>query len=163
MNFQNKLNKTVFCLFLISLSFCGCKTENNQKANVADEKEVLLQSIEEFNSAFRDCEVEKLESMITNNYVHTNSNSKSIRKVDWITYLHKRKKQLASGELIINNYKMDETEIAMYDDMAIVTAKISFSSTRSGEQKENEIRVTNVWVKKGGRWKRAGFHDTRIK
>ena len=47
--------------------------------------------------------------------------------------------------------------------MAIVTAKISFSTIKLGEQKENEFRITNVQVKEEGTWKRAGFHDTRIK
>ncbi len=66
--------------------------------------------------------------MITDNYVHTNGNSKSIAKVDWIAYLKRRKVALANGDLIVEDYKMDETEIQFYDDMAIITAKISFSS-----------------------------------
>ena len=163
MNIRNKLNNVVFCLFIILASFQGCKTENNQKSNFTEEKEILLQRVEEFNIAFRDGEIEKLKSMITNNYLHTNSNSKSIRKKDWLAYLEKRKRELITGSLIVNHYEMNETEVEIYDDMAIVTAKISFSTIRFEEQKENEFRITNVWVKEEGVWKRGGFHDTRIK
>jgi hypothetical protein len=163
MNIQIKLNTVGFCLLLISASFQGCKTENNQKSNFNEEKEILIQRVEEFNIAVRDGEIEKLEAMITNNYLHTNSNSKSIRKKDWLAYLEKRKKDLTTGVLIVKNYQMNETEVEIYNDMAIVTAKISFSTIRHEEQKENEFRITNVWVQEKGIWKRAGFHDTRIK
>jgi len=149
--------------FLVLILIQSCSTNTNNKPSLDQEKEILLSRIEQFNSAFKSGDVEQLELMITNKYLHTNSNSKSIRKNDWITYLQKRKKEIASGVLIVSEYKMNETEIEMYDDMAIVTAKISFSSTRSDVQKENEIRITNVWVKEEGIWKRAGFHDTRIK
>ena len=100
--------------------------------------------------------------MITDNYVHTNSKSKSIHKDNWISYLKKRKEEVEGEALIVNNYEMSELEIEMYDDMAIVTGKISFESIRGEEQKQNEIRITNVWVYEDSMWKRAGFHDTRI-
>ncbi len=163
MNNRIKLNTVVFCLFIISGSFQCCKNENNLKSNFSEEKEKLIERFEEFNIAFRDGEIDKLEAMITNNYLHTNSNSKSIRKSNWLAYLAKRKEELTSGKLVVNNYEMNETEVEIYDDMAIVTAKISFSTIKSDEKKENEFRTTNVWVKEEGIWKRAGFHDTRIK
>lgn len=142
---------------------CVTSTNKPDVINIQNEKELLIQRVEEFNLAFRDGDIDKLGSMITDNYTHTNSNSKSIRKSDWLAYLQKRKKELTTGILIVENYEMSESEIEIYDDMAIVTAKISFSSIRAEEQKENEFRVTNVWVKEEGNWKRAGFHDTRIK
>ncbi len=157
-------NKSIYIFYFLGLIFMSsCSTNTSSVPGSIQEKEKLLERIEQFNSAFKNGDVEKLESMITDNYLHTNSNSKPIRKKDWIAYLQNRRNELASGELTVDNYKMDETEIEIYSDMAIVTAKISFSSTRSGEQKENEIRITNIWVKEGGFWKRAGFHDTRIK
>ncbi len=157
------LYSTGFLCFLVLILIQGCSSNTSNKPNTEQESKELLATIELFNSAFNNGEVEKLESMITDNYLHTNGNSKSIRKADWISYLQKRQKELANGDLIVNNYQMSETEIEMYGDMAIVTGKISFVSIRSGEQKENEFRITNIWVNEAGMWKRAGFHDTRIK
>ena len=158
------LSKPIFIFYFLGLILIqSCSSKTNNAPGSGEEKEELLARIELFNSAFQKGEVEKLELMITNNYLHTNSSSKSIGRNDWVAYLKKRKKDLANGDLIVDNYKMDETQIEMYDDMAIVTAKISFSSKKYGELKESEIRITNVWVKEGGVWKRAGFHDTRIK
>ena len=158
--FQSKQNYVLF--FLLVMLFQSCSTGTKENLCSDQEKEKLLTRVEQFNSAFRNGEAEKLKSMITKNYIHTNGKSKAIRKYDWVSYLQKRKEEISSGDLIVSNYLMDETEMEIYGDMAIVTAKISFSSVRAHEQKENEFRITNIWVQERGIWKRAGFHDTRI-
>lgn len=58
---------------------------------------------------------------------------------------------------------MRDIDIVQYDDLAIVTAKIVISIVKSGRDHENEYRTTNVWIKEEGDWKRAGFHDGKIK
>ena len=150
-------------LFLVLTCLPSCDNKDNQNQDPALQKEILFKRVEDFNNAFKLGDVETLESMITEDYVHTNSNSKSIGKAEWVNYLRKRKAALDEGTLKVENYTMDDTEVVIHDDMAIVTGKISFTSIRSGERKDNEIRITNVWVKDGQEWKRAGFHDTRIK
>ncbi|MEQ8426107.1 MAG: nuclear transport factor 2 family protein [Cyclobacteriaceae bacterium] len=162
MNIRNSLSY-IFFLSLISLFILSCNKEVTQKSDPLEERAQLMERIEEFNAAFGSGDVDKLELMITDNYLHTNGYSKAIGKSDWLAYLVTRKKELESGELIVKNYKMEETEIEFHNDMAIVTAKISFSTITPNEEKENEMRVTNVWVQEEGVWKRAAFHDTRIK
>ena len=163
MHYRYRFLIILFSIIVISVFIQSCQPENNQKSDQVEEKDELIKQIEAFNTAFRDGEVEKLESMITTNYLHTNSHSKPIRKDDWMAYLERRKKALVEGRLIVDEYEMTETEIEMYGDMAIVSGKISFKTIQASEQKENEIRVTNIWVKENGIWKRAGFHDSRIK
>ena len=161
MKAQYKISSVILSLFLF-FSF-SCNDETPPKIDYQEEKENLIKSIEEFNSAFVDGNVEILESLITDNYLHTNSSSRVIRKDDWLEYLKKRKNELEGGELIITNYLMDETEVEFYNNMAIVTGKISYSTVNQKERKENEIRITNIWIKEAGLWKRAGFHDSRIR
>ena len=163
MHIQSNINTVVFSIFLVFCTAISCKTEHSQNSNLAAEKEKLMTRVVEFNMAFEAGEIEKLQTMITNNYVHTNGNSKSIHKEDWLAYLKQRKKQLSSGRLTVKNYEMHDTEIEMHKQTAIVTAKVSFTTITPNEQKESEFRVTNLWVKEEGIWKRAGFHDTRIK
>lgn len=147
---------------LVLIVFQGCKTETGDKLNSSDEEKILLKSVEEFNLAFKEGNIEQLETLITENYVHTNGNSKSINKTTWLAYLEKRKLEIDNGNLVINSYAIEEVEIELRDDMAIVTGKIVTSSTKSGEYQENEYRITNVWIKEEGNWKRAGFHDGKI-
>ncbi len=146
---------------LISTVFLSCSSNTN-KSSVNDEQK-LWETITEFNQAFKNSNVEKLETMITDNYVHTNGNSKSIHKNTWITYLHKRNKDIENGNLIVNAYEMSEETVQFYDNVAIVTAKILVSNTKQGNIQENGFRVTNIWVLENDNWKRAGFHDGKIK
>ncbi len=160
---QDTFIKPIIFLILISTIFLSCEIKNNQKEDTAKEEKILRERMNAFNQAFKESDVEKLESMITDRYLHTNGNSKSIDKSTWVSYLRKRSKEMEAGNLIVDTYEMKETEIQMYKDMAIITAKIITSSIQNGEPQENEFRVTNIWVQEEGNWKRAGFHDGKIK
>ncbi|MCP4460685.1 MAG: nuclear transport factor 2 family protein [Cytophagales bacterium] len=164
MNPFNIVLKTYLKLLsVIPIVFLGCIGGNLQNAASTNEEEVLLARINEFNLAFKSCDIELLKSMISENYQHTNGNSKSITKEAWFDYLEKRKLNIESSELTMTSYEMTEVEMEVYDDMAIITGKISTSSVKLGEEQENEYRITNVWIKEAGSWKRAGFHDGKIK
>ncbi|MCK8521638.1 nuclear transport factor 2 family protein [Aquimarina sp. D1M17] len=147
----------IFCLVWI----LGCQTTT--ESDTKHKKETLIKQIETFNNAFKEGNTELLASMITDNYVHTNGNSKAIHKENWINYLSKRQKEIESGELTVRNYEMKDTEIQLYQETAIVTSKIIVSTVKSDRLHENEFRVTNIWVLENGIWKRAGFHDGKIK
>lgn len=151
---------------ILSMIFClvwilGCQTTT--ESDTKHKKETLIKQIETFNNAFKEGNTELLASMITDNYVHTNGNSKAIHKENWINYLSKRQKEIESGELTVRNYEMKDTEIQLYQETAIVTSKIIVSTVKSDRLHQNEFRVTNIWVLENGIWKRAGFHDGKIK
>ncbi|WP_322289123.1 nuclear transport factor 2 family protein [Aquimarina sp. 2201CG5-10] len=151
-------------ILLFGLTLCSCTTEQPKKVEDPTViKSNLLKTIDEFNKAFKDSDVAKLESMITDNYRHTNGIKKAFSKKTWLKYLQRRQKKIEAGELEIHFYEMNQTKIELYDDVAIVTAKISVESTNKEELQENEYRVTNIWVNEDGNWKRAGFHDGKIK
>lgn len=160
-----RITTRFYCLFLILIPFMylNCTHKDHQKENSVKEEKILLERINDFNQAFKENDVERLESMITDSYLHTNGNSKSIDKSSWVQYLNKRKKDIETGDLIVDSYEMEETEIRLYGNVAILTAKVIVVSTRSGDPQKNEFRVTNVWVNEAGNWKRAGFHDGKIK
>ena len=162
MNKKTNLYSKSFHLtfLLVFIVFQSCNTEH--KLNSSEEEKILLKRVEEFNFAFKECDIEQLETLITENYLHTNGNSRSIKRNTWLEYLEKRKLEINNGNLVVNTYDMKEIEIELYDDMAIIIGKIVTSSTKSAEYQENEYRITNIWVKEDGNWKRAGFHDGKI-
>lgn len=147
---------------LITLSIAACDQSEPQQHTAEQEQQALLETVTAFNNAFQAGDVDQLQSMITDNYQHTNGTAQAIGKTTWINYLKRRQQEIASGELIVNSYEMQDTKIEMYDKVGIITARIVVSSTRSGQEQENEYRVTNIWVKDQGVWKRAGFHDGKI-
>ena len=133
--------------------------ENDKKKELS-----LSESLKTFNLAFKNGDVAILKNMITDIYVHTNGSSKAIHKKDWITYLIKRKEELDKGDLVVNSYEMKEVEFIPYNnDLAIITGKIVTNFTKFGKTTSKQYRVTHVWVKENGIWKRTAFQDHRIK
>lgn len=128
----------------------------------SDDEQSLKIAIDQFNEAFKNGDTTILEGMITPNYVHTNGSWKSFGKEQWLDYMRSRKERLTNGDLVIENYLMDELAIEFHDRTAIVTAKITSVSRDKGTLLERSFRVTNLWVKHENSWLRAAFHDTEI-
>lgn len=148
----------IFSLLAFFL-FTSCFNADTKKAT----KESLTDALYTFNKAFANGNISILSGMLTENYTHTNGSAKAIYKTDWLAYLKKRSEELASGNLTVNNYEMDQIEIEMHKSTAIVTGRVKTSTVYNGESKENEYRVTHLWVHTNNSWKRAAFHDGKIK
>ncbi len=144
--------------------FYNCAEQKpNNDSNNGDQKTSLNAALAAFNIAFSTGDLVVLDSMVVDTYKHTNGTSKAINKEAWFDYLRKRRKDLDTGKLVVLDYKMYEKEVEFHENSAIVSAKVVVKSNVGGEVRENEYRVTNVWVYTTDQWKRVAFHDTKIK
>lgn len=157
---MNKI-KPILLLFLAIciLQACTPKAVTNSDENVKME---LQSTIQQFNEAFQNGEVSVLEQLIPNNYVHTNGNSKSIGKEQWLNYLKKREQQIQSGQLKVLNYQLQEEKLTIHNGFGVLTGKISTTFIMEGDTISREYRITNIWKKEKEGWKRAVFHDTKL-
>lgn len=149
-----------FTLYGIFLLFLCCFQYSIAQQ---DKEQLLLQNIGTFNQAFKKGDADQLAAMITDTYLHTNGTSAPIDKETWVAYLRKRQKEITSGTLVVHSYEMTEQHYEWYNDMAIVSGKVNVSRTKNGKHSEHEFRVTHIWVYQNNSWKRAGFHDGKIK
>ncbi len=147
--------KLLSALFLLLFTI-GCSEKSKPSL---DE---LSTTIEEFNAAFEIGDTTKLESMITENYVHTNSSWKSFGKEKWLSYMKSRREKLEKGLIRVSEYKMEEYSVELFENTALVTAKIISRGVENDEPFDKSFRVTNLWVFQDHQWKRAAFHDTLI-
>ncbi|MEP1095785.1 MAG: nuclear transport factor 2 family protein [Cyclobacteriaceae bacterium] len=156
MTLKDMMKRSLFLLVIATVISC---VKNDSGAS----RSTLEQALQEFNAAFEQANVEVLDQMISKNYVHTNGSWKSFGREDWLGYMKKRKVEITTGELQVTKYEMREVEIEMHGSSAIITGKFLYEGVQKGISFEREIRVTNLWVIENEKWKRAGFHDTRIK
>ena len=117
-------------------------------------------ALEAFTEAFRTADIEALDQMLTDDYVHTNTGASPIGKAAWLDWMASRREQLARGDYVMETYELEEPEIALYGTAAVVTGMVHASGTSNNQPFDNRIRVTNLWVYEHGRWRRAAFHDT---
>ncbi len=151
----------IWIAIIILLLITSCDSQNSLSQN-DQEKQNLLAAIEKFNTAFAEGNLVLLDSMTTENYLHTNGSSKVINKTNWFNYLEKRSKDLEAGTIKIIDYQLEDTAIEHYENMAIVTGKVIVKTKDSSGIMKNQYRITNFWVLEEDRWKRAGFHDGKI-
>jgi len=146
------------CLTLLVILTAASCTKNK---DIANEQE-LEQAIHTFNFAFRMADVETLDRMISERYVHTNGSWKAFGREDWLGYMEKRKVQIETGELKVSRYEMQDLKIEIHGTSAFVTGMFLTEGEENGESFKRKIRISNFWVIENGEWKRAGFHDTHI-
>ncbi len=151
------MKRFVILPILLFTVACGSPERKKQK-----ELDSLEATIEAFNTAFQEGNLTVLDSLTTDNYTHTNSSDRAFSKERWFNYLENRSKDLASGQLKIDEYQLLEKEIQLHEKSAIVTGLIITSGFSQGNEFSRQIRVSNYWVKENETWKRAGFHDTRL-
>lgn len=144
-------------IFMVVSTACGTNTSER-----TDTTDTLNQTLDQFNSAFHTCDIETLNRLTTDSYLHINGSSDPITKKEWINYLHKRKKQVENGELQISRYDFQDKKIQVYGQSAWVTGLVLVDGSLNHVPFSRKIRVSNVWVRENGQWKRAGFHDASM-
>lgn len=154
-----RLSYFVIALVIMLL---GQSCDNRQEEINEKHKKKLTAAIEKFNNAFKKGDVKTIKTMVTSDYMHTNGNAKPITKQEWLKFLFKRSKKMEKGHFKILDYRMTEEEIRLYGPVGALSAKIESTTLVKGDTVHSAYRITNVWVRIEGRWKRAAFHDSKI-
>lgn len=134
----------------------------------ADAKETsqeteLAQTIEKFNQAFMQADVKVLDTLLTEQYLHTNSGSKAFNKASWLKWIKGRQASVKAGKLKYDSYQTEDLEMVLYQDAAVVTGRNIAKGKDADKAFSVDIRFTHLWVKQDGQWKRASFHDAPAK
>jgi len=157
-----KTPKIGICLVLL-LFTASCQQNNKVRDAQDPTADQLRETLKAFNNAFATSDLATLDSLTTQNYLHTNSSSQVIGKSAWFNYLKKRDGNVKSGTVEVLEYVLEDPKIEMHHKMAIVTGKVKVVTKDSLGLHRNAYRVTNIWIHDEGKWKRAGFHDGKIK
>ena len=137
-----------------------------QAAPPADEggREAELRiAIEAFGRAFREADVQELERLLSDEYVHVNGSSGNvIGREDWLEWVESRRAEIENGELSITEYRVEDLRIVFHGDTAIVVGAVFSSQVRNGASSTLRIRFSNTWLYEDSKWRRATFHDSLI-
>jgi len=130
----------------------------------ANSEKAVREAVEEFSRAFLEADISALETLLTDDYIHVNGSSGSVLNRDaWLKWMKSRRTELDSGQLLINEYRVEDVTVKVYEDVAIVTGVVHSSGTRQGEAFASQVRFTNTWVLFDGTWRRVSFHDSPLK
>jgi uncharacterized protein (TIGR02246 family) len=98
---------------------------------------------------------EALATLLGDDLVYTHSNALVDSKPSYLESLHKG--------LVYHTIEPREMKVRVYGDTAIINAEATIiTSTGGGEKRPNELRYTDVWVRREGRWQMVAWQSTRL-
>jgi ketosteroid isomerase-like protein len=69
---------------------------------------------------------------------------------------------LASGRSKYKVIRPEEVRVRMFEGTAVITGRAHVDVTSEGRDLSLELRFTDVYVQKGGRWQMVAWQSTRI-
>lgn len=121
----------------------------------------LERALAAFSAAFVRADAEALDTFLVSGYLHINGASGAVLdKGRWLGYVRGRREELASGRLRVNRYQSSEVTLRWHGETAVVSSRVDSEGSRDGVPFASRLRVTQVWVRVTGQWRRAAFHDS---
>ena len=96
-----------------------------------------------------------LERYLADNYVGIGPNG--IKEVKSHTI-----QELKDGTVKYSAIDVTEENVRMYGDTGIYNGRGNVKMTINGQPQTADVRVTIVWLKQNGQWKRVSFQATRV-
>jgi ketosteroid isomerase-like protein len=65
-----------------------------------------------------------------------------------------------SGPYVIDDWRYEEIEIELYGNTAVLSSRYSQTARHDGDDRSGSYLVTDVWVRRDGRWQVVRRHAT---
>ncbi|MDZ7717794.1 MAG: nuclear transport factor 2 family protein [Balneolaceae bacterium] len=128
-------------------------------AQEMDENEVLENLLEEFLSGASENNAEIHDRFWAEDLIYTSSNGERVTKKDIMDGLSENPENSSQQ---MPQYHAEETQIQLFDDIAVVAFKlVAISPNPSGEERL-EFYNTGTFQKRNGQWKALAWQATRI-
>jgi ketosteroid isomerase-like protein len=153
--------KTILILVVAALAMLLPLQGQTNKQEIADQSgsskvEQALATLEqEWADAVKRRDVEKIDQIDAKEYEFTGPAGQvwtKARELDTIR----------SGELVIDSFELSELNVRCYDNTAVVTLRIVWQGKFRSTDISGPQRMTDVFVKRDGRWQCVASQATRI-
>ena len=96
-----------------------------------------------------------LEKALGDDLIYTHSNAAVDTKASYVG-------SIRSGALKYVSVEPSEMKVRVYGTTAVITAMAKVTSISNGQTMNNQLRYTDVWVLRDGRWQMVGWQSTRM-
>jgi ketosteroid isomerase-like protein len=69
---------------------------------------------------------------------------------------------IGSPKLVIDPYRVEDFDVRVYGDVALLTGRTRTSGSYDGKQFKSHYRFTDVYVRRDGKWKVASVQITPV-
>jgi ketosteroid isomerase-like protein len=154
------MNQVNIAKLITLLLLVAATSATSQSASPENE---VRTSVAAFARAFQEADVSVLETILTENYIHVNGGSGNrLDRDQWLTWIASRRLEIESGDFVYETYLVEDLQVQLYGDSAVVVGVTRSNGQRNGVPFTNAGNFTNIWVRQNGVWRRAGFHDSPL-
>lgn len=95
-----------------------------------------------------------LAALLADDLVYTHSNARVDTKESYLA-------PLRAGSTRYLEFTPGELSVRVYGHTAVIVGRAQTRALVSGEQRRNDLRFTDVWVQRDGRWQLVAWQATR--
>ncbi|HTU99672.1 MAG TPA: nuclear transport factor 2 family protein [Luteitalea sp.] len=142
-------------LFAASLSSAQPSSPGKPGPATAPEAEAVKSAELARFKAMTSNDLKALNASLGDDLIYTHSNALVDSKASYV-------ESISSGRLKYTTIEPRDLQVRVYGHSAIITGAASITSTSNGTTSTNNLRFTDVWVLRDGRWQMVGWQSTRI-
>jgi len=136
-------------LWTLALCLLGCFAVRNlaqEKSDVASIRTLELKWVD----AYKQRQIAAVAALLAEDYVITLEDGSTYGKVGFISY--------NAGPLRVDIADLTDVKIHMHENIAVVTAGYHERGEFGGKSYDYHDRLTDVWMKIGGKWQLIASH-----
>ena len=100
-------------------------------------------------------DVAGVERFLADDLVYTHSTAQVESRAEFL-------QSMKSGTVRYVSIEPRDQLVRVYGQTAVITGGVTITSTNRGEQRRSELRYTDVWVQRDGRWQMVSWQSTRL-
>jgi ketosteroid isomerase-like protein len=148
------MNRIWICCLIFTLSLGSAAWSQEKKAGGGTEKAIVGLE-QQIRRAVIKGDTSILERYLADDYVGIGPNGDAADKSKTI-------QELKDGTVKYSAIDVTEENVRMYGDTGIYNGRGDVKLTVNGQPQTADVRVTIVWLKQNGQWKRVSFQATRV-
>lgn len=142
------------CAVLVVVAFDAGMSAAQQRP-VESDQEVLIQLERGWNDAFYRKDVTFIERLLADEFIATYDDGSQGDKAKELALA-------AQFNQAVESATQDDFIVKVYRDTAVVWFTLRIVGVRQGQKSELNLRYTDVWVVRDGRWQCVSTQSTRI-
>ncbi len=148
------MNRIWICCLIFTLSLGSAAWSQEKKTGGGTEKAVVGLE-QQIRRAVIKGDTSILERYLADDFVGIGPNGDAADKSKTI-------QELKDGTVKYSAIDVTEENVRMYGDTGIYNGRGDVKLTINGQPQTADVRVTIVWLKQNGQWKRVSFQATRV-
>jgi ketosteroid isomerase-like protein len=143
----------LFCVLVVALSVAAPEA---QRRPVQSDQEVLVDLERRWNAAFYQKDAAFIETILADDFVATYDDGSRGDKAKELALA-------AAFDRRVESAVPDDFTVKEYGDTAVVRFTLRVVGIRQGQRAETNLRYTDVWVIRDGRWRCVSSHSTQVR